>query len=113
MDAFVHELALVFGGATGVVIYAIGFLFTFITALGRGFLMRKPPLCSQRFVDALLCAMMAIPITGVTLEEQGLSVWWVWVNDLCFGALGFMVFYEFLRDFVPDLKRIFISRMTK
>ena len=75
--------------------------------------MRKPPLLSQRIADALLCGFIAIPITGIALEEQGLSIWWVWASVMCFGALGFMVFYEFLRDFVPDLKQIIVGRLSK
>lgn len=101
------------GGGGRVCIYLVSFLSAFSTALGRGFLMRKPPLLSQRFADAVLCGVIVIPLTGIALEEHGLSIWWIWASTMCFGSLGFTVFYEFIKDLVPGVKNAVIGKLQK
>lgn len=110
MNTIAGEAVNLFGGTSSAIVYFISFVLAFMAALGRGFLLNKPPLFSQRIADAILCGVIAVPITGIAIEEHSLSIWWTWACVFCFGSLGFMVFYEFIRDLVPDIKRILLQK---
>ena len=87
-------------------ILTVSFFLSFIAAFGRGFLMRKPPGFIYKLIDATLCGIIAVPITGTAIYDFGVSIWGSWTSAFCFGSLGFLFFHDFIKSLAPLLSRV-------
>lgn len=107
------EFITTLGGSAYLCVFMVSFVLTFFSALGRGFLLKKPPILHDRLVDAFMCGVLAIPLTGLLMIDYDTSVWWTWTACCCFGTMGFLVFYEMIRDVLPRLKDALVGRLIK
>lgn len=86
-------------------VLVISFGLAFVSAFGRGILMKRPPGFIYKLIDAALCGAIAVPVTGMAIYDFHVSIWGSWTSAFCFGSLGFLFFYDLLKSFAPILRK--------